>query len=232
MALKRDIGLIGLTFVAVGGVLGSGWLFAPMMTSQLAGPAAILAWPIGAFAMLLLALTFAEIMALFPVAGGIARIPEFSHGRLLSMAMGWSAWAGYCTAAPIEVEAALRYANYYIPWIHDGTSGGLRLPGVILASVLLLVFTVINAFGVAWFARVNTTLTWFKICVPTVFVGAILFTSFDTSNFTEFDGFMPYGVSGVFAAVASGGVAFAFLGFRHAIDMAGEVRHPQKTIPR
>ncbi|MEM1363022.1 MAG: APC family permease [Pseudomonadota bacterium] len=231
MAMKRNIGLVGLTFVAVSGVLGSGWLFAPLLTSQIAGPAAMISWFLGAVAMLLLALAFAEISAMFPVAGGIARIPQFSHGRLLGMFMGWSAWAGYCTAAPIEVEAALRYASDYLPWVYGDTSGGLSTQGLLLAAVVLAVFTVINFFGVQWFARVNTTLTWFKLIVPVIFVATLLSIRFEPTNFTEFGGFAPYGVSGIFAAVASGGVAFAFLGFRHTIDMAGETKNPQRVIP-
>lgn len=231
MAMKRDIGLVGLTFIAVSGVLGSGWLFAPLLTSQIAGPAAMISWFLGAVAMLLLALAFAEISAMFPVAGGIARIPQFSHGRLLAMFMGWSAWAGYCTAAPIEVEAALRYASEYLPWVYGDERGTLSNEGLAFAAVLLAVFTIINFFGVQWFARVNTTMTWFKLIIPVIFVVAILSSQFELANFTEHGGFAPYGISGIFAAVASGGVAFAFLGFRHAIDMAGETRKPQRNIP-
>jgi len=231
MAMQRKIGLVGLTFVAVSGVLGSGWLFAPLLTSQLAGPGALLAWVIGAVAMMLLALALAEFSTLFPVAGGIARMPQFSHGRLLAMLMGWTAWAGYCTTAPIEVEAALRYASDWLPWIHDGSNGGMTLPGQITAVVLLLLFTIINAFGVQWFARINTTITWFKLIVPVIFIVMIIADRFDGTNFTQYDGFLPYGMSGVFAAIASGGVVFAFVGFRHAVDMAGETKNPQTTIP-
>ncbi|WP_211100013.1 APC family permease [Acuticoccus kandeliae] len=229
--MRREIGLVGLTFVAVGGVLGSGWLFAPLLASQLAGPAAIVAWGIGAVAMLLLALAFAEITAMFPVAGGIARIPQFSHGRLLAMILGWSAWAGYCTTAPIEVEAALRYASAYVPFLHTGAAGELTLAGNIFACILLFLFTLINAFGVAWFTKVNTTLTWFKLIIPLVFVVVVILSRFEPANYTAHGGFAPYGITGIFAAVASGGVAFAFIGFRHAIDMAGETRDPQRTIP-
>ena len=231
MSMRRDIGLVGLTFVAVGGVMGSGWLFAPLLASQLAGPAAIVAWGIGGVAMLLLALTFAETSTMFPVAGGLARIPQFSHGRMLAMVLGWSAWAGYCTTAPIEVEAMLRYSAAYLPWLHDGTTGGLSRSGFIVAALVLMVLTVVNALGVAWFTRLNTTLTWVKLVVPLLFVVVIFSVRFESANFSQAGGFAPYGVGGIFAAVASGGVVFAFVGFRHAIDMAGEAKNPQVTIP-
>ncbi|AJY46311.1 amino acid permease [Martelella endophytica] len=228
--MRRDIGLVGLTFVAVGGVLGSGWLFAPLDTAQLAGPASIISWLIGAVAMLLIALTYAENSTLFPIAGGIARIPQFSHGRLLALAMGWSAWVGYCTTAPIEVKASLGYAASYLPWLTN-SAGGLTFSGYLAAAVFLAVLTVINVFGVAWFARVNTTMTWFKLVVPVIFIVVIVASRFESSNFTSAGGFAPFGVQGIFAAVSTGGVVFAFIGFRHAIDLAGEVHNAQRVIP-
>lgn len=172
--MRRDIGLIGLTFVGVSGVIGSGWLFAPLQASQLAGPAAILAWLIGGIAMALLALTFAEISAMLPVPGGIARVPQFSHGNVTSMAMGWSAWVGYNTAAPIEVEAMLQYMAPHMPWLYiESTTGPLSHTGIGIACAMLLVFTVINLFGVRLFARINSSITWFKIAIP-VFVSLVL----------------------------------------------------------
>lgn len=230
MAMRREIGLIGLTFVAVGGILGSGWLFAPLDTAQLAGPASIIAWLIGAVAMLLIALTYAENSTLFPIAGGIARIPQFSHGRLLALAMGWSAWVGYCTTAPIEVKASLGYASSYLPWLTD-SAGGLTFSGYIAAAIFLAVLTVVNVFGVAWFARINTAMTWFKLIVPVIFIVVIVAARFEPSNFTSAGGFAPFGLPGIFAAVSTGGVVFAFIGFRHAIDLAGEVRDTQRVIP-
>ncbi len=41
--IHRDIGVIGITFVAVSGVVGSGWLFAPLMAVRFARPAAMIA---------------------------------------------------------------------------------------------------------------------------------------------------------------------------------------------
>lgn len=230
MALRRDVGLIGLTFVGVSGVLGSGWLFTPLLTSQLAGPGALLAWVIGAVAMLMLAITFAEVSSVFPLAGGIARIPQLTHGNVVSAALGWSAWVGYCTTAPIEVEAMLGYLAPDMPWLYAG-GRNLSAAGITVAGAFLVAFTVINAVGVGFFARVNTAITWVKIVVPLVVIAAIAWSRFDAANFSAGGGFLPFGMSGVFAAVTGGGVAFAFIGFRHAIDLAGEARNPHVTIP-
>jgi len=232
--MKREIGLIGLTFVAISGMIGSGWLFAPLQASQYAGPASLISWGIGAVAMLLLAVTFAEISAMLPVPGGIARVPQFSHGNVVSMAMGWSAWVGYNTTAPIEVEAMLHYLAPHADWLYVGEgTGTLSGWGIAICTGLLLVFTLINAAGVKFFAYLNSTLTWAKIGIPLLLAGVIIVTIFDSGNFTSetTGGFAPYGVQGILAAVSSGGVIFAFIGFRHAIDMAGETKNPKFTIP-
>lgn len=230
--LNRDIGLVGLTFVAVGGMIGSGWLFVPLNAAQAAGGAALLAWLIGAVAMLLLALTFAEISAMLPVAGGIATVPYLCHGTVTSMIVGWTAWIGYNTAAPIEVEAMLRYLDPVFPWLYGETPDtGLTAAGHVAATIILAFFVVVNAFGVRLFARINTSITWAKIAIPLIVGGVLIYSQFSIDNFTAHGGFSPKGIDGVLAAVSAGGVIFAMIGFRHAIDLAGEVRNPRVTIP-
>ncbi len=228
--MQRSIGLLGLTFVAISGILGSGWLFVPMIAAQSAGPASLIAWVIGGIAMLLIAITFAEITTILPVAGGIGRIPQFSHGSVVSMAMGWTAWVGYNTTATIEVEAILRYSKSLAPWLYS-SDNQLSTAGLAIAIVLLAVFTALNAFGVRFFARINTTLTWLKIIVPVLLAGVIISSSFSTSNFTDHGGFAPHGLKGILAAISSGGVIFSLLGFRHVIDLAGEAKNPKVNIP-
>ncbi|MCY4044396.1 MAG: APC family permease [Cellvibrionales bacterium] len=233
MTLNRSIGFIGLTFIAVGGVIGSGWIFGPLITAKLAGPASIVSWALGGVGMLILALSFAEISSLIPVAGGIARLPMFSHGKFTAMLMGWTAWLGYNTAAPIETIAALDYLAAYFPWLQaaSGEQNALSLAGMAVAAGVLVFFTVLNAFGVQAFAKANTSITWFKIAIPSVIALSLLYLQFEPDNFTEYGGFMPFGWTGVFSAISTGGIIFSLIGFRHAIDMAGETKKPQIVIP-
>lgn len=230
MKLQRSIGLLGLTFVAISGMLGSGWLFAPELAAQQAGPAAIISWGIGGIVMFLIAITFAEVSAMLPVSGGLARVPYFSHGNVVSAAMGWTAWIGYTLTAPIEVSAMLQYLSTWAPFIQEPEASKLTLPGSFIAGFLMILMVVINAWGVHFFSKINTGLTWIKIIVPAIIILTFLTTKFEISNFTLQE-FSPYGLTGILAGVSTGGVIFAFIGFRHAIDLAGETRDPHKTIP-
>jgi amino acid transporter len=232
MRMHRSIGLVGLTFMAVSGIIGSGWMFAPLLAVQHAGPAALVAWLVGGIAMFFIAITFAETSAMLPVPGGIARVPQFSHGNVVALAMGWTAWVGYNTAAPIEVEAMLRYLDPQSGWLFTAPgSGNLSWGGTAVAAGLLVLFTIINALGVRFLTYVNTTVTWLKLAIPLVIVVTLIASRFETANFTAGGSFAPFGLQGVLAAISSGGVIFCYIGFRHAVDMAGEAHNPGFTVP-
>jgi amino acid transporter len=231
--LRRDIGVVGLLFTSVGSIIGSGWLFGALTASKIAGPAALLSWVIGGGAMILLALVHAELGGMYPVAGGSARFPHYAFGSLAGFAGGWFAFLGAVTTAPIEVEAALQYSSNYISGLttlHNGTVV-LTATGYLVAAVLMLLFSVINVMGVKWLSETNKVAVWWKIAIPVLTVIAIGATAFHRSNFTAGGGFMPFGWKGVFTAVASGGVIFAYLGFEQAIQLGGESQNPRRNIP-
>jgi amino acid transporter len=231
--LRRDVGLTSLLFVSVGSIIGSGWLFGALYASQQAGPAALISWGLGAVFMLALALVHAELGGAFPVSGGTARFPHYSHGSTVGYAMGWLWWLGAVTVAPIEVEAALQYFTHYISWLTK-TSGDatiLTAQGYAVAVVLMAVFTVINVLGVRWLARANTPITAWKIAIPVLAIVALMVTRFHGSNFHAAGGFMPFGFHGVFSAMATGGVIFAYQGFEQAVQLGGESANPRRNIP-
>jgi len=72
---------------------------------------------------------------------------------------------------------------------------------------------------------------WWKIAIPVLTVIVLIATAFHPHNFTAGGGFMPFGLKGVFTAVAAGGVIFAYLGFEQAIQLGGESKNPGRNIP-
>src|SRR5919201_1038241 len=231
--LRRDVGLMGLMFASLGSIIGSGWLFGALYAAQVAGPAALVSWGLGAAFVLILALVHAELGGAYPVAGGSARFPHYAYGSVIGFGIGWIAWLGAVTTAPIEVEAALQYGTHYISWLTK-TSGGetvLTAEGYAIAAVLMLVFTVVNILGVAKLAKSNNAITVWKIAIPAIAIVALMVTVFHGGNFHAAGGFNPYGWHGIFSAISTGGVIFAYLGFEQAIQLGGESSNPRRNIP-
>jgi amino acid transporter len=235
--LKRHLGRTGLLFAGVGSIIGSGWLFGSLEASQLAGPAAIISWVLGGLMILTIALTFAELGTMFPVAGGVVRFPHFAFGSFASFTLGWITWLSAASVAPVEVEAALQYASNNIGGLAHVTasSGGnpvLTFPlGYVVAVVLLAIFCWINLIGIRWFARANNAIVTWKLAVIVLVIVAFGVTEFHGSNFSDFGGFAPYGSNGVFEAIATAGIIFSFLGFRQGIELAGESEDPKRNVP-
>jgi len=232
--LRRDVGFWGLMFVSLGSIIGSGWLLGALTAATLAGPASLVSWVLAAFMLSLLALVHAELGASYPAAGGTARFPRFVFGPLAGFTAGWMAWLQAVTIAPIEVEATLSYVDH-ISWVSDrvnivAVDGTLTPAGLLLATLFMLVFTVINLVGVKAMAETNGVAVVWKTAIPLLTVVVLVLLAFHPSNFTA-GGFAPYGAHGVFAALPAG-VVFALQGFEQAIQMAGEARHPQRDVSR
>ena len=231
--LRRDVGFLGLMFASLGSIIGSGWLFGALYAAQIAGPAALISWVAGGVAVMLLALVHAELGGMFPVAGGSARFPHYAFGNLVGFGIGWIAWLGAVTTAPIEVEASLQYFTHYVSWFTKTSAGTtvLTWPGWFVAIALMFVFSVVNVLGVRWLARTNTYIMWWKIAIPFLAVATLMALSFHGHNFTHFGGFVPFGAYGILSAISTGGVIFAYLGFEQAVQLGGESSNPRRNIP-
>jgi amino acid transporter len=74
--------------LSLGGIIGSGWLFAAAGALSLAGPAAILAWLIAGILVLFIALVYAELGGMIPRSGAIVRYGGYSHGSFAGYVHG------------------------------------------------------------------------------------------------------------------------------------------------
>lgn len=213
-------------------MIGSGWLFGALRAAQMAGPAAIISWSLASVLVLLIGLVYAELGAMFPVSGGVIRYPHWAFGGLASFSMGWVTWLAAATVAPIEVEGALQYASHYVTWFTHEVNGTVVLttPGYGMALVGMAVFCVINMIGIRAFARINNVLVWWKLGVIVLVVAMFVTTAFHSDNLTA-GSFAPTGTTGVLAAIPAAGIIFSFLGFRQAIELAGESANPKRNVP-
>lgn len=231
--MRRSISSVALLFASVSAILGSGWLFAAYYTAILTGPAAILSWLIGGLLIGIVAFTFAELSAMIPITGSSSRIPHYTHGTVVSFLFAWIIWLSYVSLAPTEVQAVLQYLSYFYPSLTYHDTAGLTGIGYIGAIILMIIISSINIFSLRWLMRSNSILTILKLIIPTVISLVILSFFFHSKQHIDFagQGFFPMGFHGVFAAIAAGGIVFAFNGFKQACEMAGEAKKPKRSLP-
>lgn len=231
--MKKNLGALGLLWISLTSMIGSGWLFGSLYSAHFAGPAAVIAWPLAGFLLLFVALAYAEVATMFPQADSLARLPFYTHGRLTSIIMSGLAWVSLATMPAIETQGLVQYASNYLPGVmmHDGVQYIISLRGYVLILMLLLSFVILNYFGIRLFARINAGFTLWKLAIPSVTIIALLSLSYHEQNFSHYGGFMPYGWQGVLTAISSGGILFSLLGFRQVVIMMSEIDNPGKYVP-
>jgi amino acid transporter len=229
------MGLIGAIWASETSIIGSGWLFGALFAAQAAGTAALLGWLIAGVAVIILALVHAELGGMYPVSGGTARFPHFAFGSVAGISFGFFSWLQAVTVAPIECFAVMQYGSYYWHGLYHVNPvtkvGNVTGLGFVVTIILMAIFTAINFLGMRLFSRVNSAITWWKVAIPVLTIIVLLF-KLHPSNFGAGGGFMPYGIKALFGAIPSAGIVFAYLGFEQADQLAGEIKNPQRNLPR
>jgi amino acid transporter len=239
-AIRRDVGAIALMFTGLGSIIGSGWLFGAWRAAQLAGPGAIYAWVIGAVVILFVAFTYAELGAMFPESGGSVRYGHYSHGTLVGFVAGWAAWIAIVSVIPVEAEASVQYMSSW-PWdwthalyVHAANGQGELSPaGLWISAVLVVIYFLVNFWSVKIFANTNSAITFFKLIVPAATAVALMCSGFHPQNFQigVHGGAHVGNLAAILTAVATSGIVFSYNGFQSPVNLAGEARHPGRSVP-
>ena len=224
--LAKELTLYGLIMVAIGSCIGSGIFVTP---SQIAGliPSSgliLLVWALGGLIALTGALTFGELGALFPHAGGIYVFLREAYGGWLGFLYGW-AYLIIITSGSIAV-LSLAF-SYYLSSIIPMNESGMMLTSI-TAIVVVMILNVLRAKFGEIFSNIFTGLKIAGILII-ILVGLIFGDteySFRPVTFTSSSG------SGLSAfGVALTGVLFSYGGWQHASYLAGETKNPERNVP-
>ena len=228
--LRRDARIIGLMFASTTSIIGSGWLFGAFHAAKIAGPLSIWSWVVGGVIIVLIALCFAELAALFPKSGALVHMSHASHGEGLGRIWAWMLFLAYVAVPSVEAEAVVTYANNYLPYfLQPHTSGLLTIAGFFACAVLLLIFAWLNLLAVRMLLTVNSAVTWWKIAVPVLTLIVLILASSHWNVWAADP--KSYSFDGIFTALPTAGIVFSYLGFRTAIDLGGESANPGRDIP-
>ncbi|HET7174686.1 MAG TPA: APC family permease [Gammaproteobacteria bacterium] len=237
--LHRDVGAISLMMTGIGSIIGSGWLFGAAKAARLAGPDAVYAWIIGAVVILIIALSYAELGAMFPESGGMVRFGLYTHGSLVGALAAWAAWISVVSVIPVEAFASVQYMaswpwSWAQPWapslFHNGTVSGT---GLAIGAVLVIIYFLLNFWSVNFFAKTNTAITTFKLIIPAFTGLSLIAAGFHHENFSVgiHGGAHSTDLAAVLTAVATSGIVFSFNGFQSPVNLAGESKNPGRDVP-
>lgn len=237
--LERRLGVFDCSMLIIGVVIGSGiFMTTGIMSESLPSPLLLLAaWILGGLHALAGGLTYAELGAAMPRAGGQYIFLREAFGRLPAFLYGWVSFSAYLTGAVAAVAVAFAaFTSTFIPFVSpDNIVIHTPIPissGQILAVVIIAVFSAINYIGIGIGKTVQNVVTVTKIASIVLFVVAGLALGKETPDFSAPVLFSNFGSFSVVFGGALVAVFWTFGGWEYVTAVAGEIRDPQKSLPR
>lgn len=218
--LIRGIRRWDLVAITINGIIGAGIFGLPSKVYALIGTYSIFAFVACAFVVALIILCFAEVGSRFNETGGPYLYARKAFGPTAGFEVGWLIWLARLTAFAANCNLLINYLGYFWP---SATSTFWR-PVLIIVVVGML--TTINLLGVRQTTIVSNGFTIGKLIPILIFVAAGLFFINPQSYALG-----PPPAGGAFSQSVLL-LIYAFTGFEMAAIPAGEVRDPQRDLPR
>ena len=245
--LIRGLGLTAAIAVNVANIIGTGvFLKARVMTCNVGTPGvALTVWLVAGLLSLAGALTYAELLAMFPRAAGEYVVMRDAYGRPWGFIYGWTQFAiarsasaaalavGFAIFLNALLKGALNKTFFTLPYLNVPFG---RLQLVALAAVALTVL--INCAAVTFSGGVATFLTSIKVLLLiAVGLGAFFYSGGDWSHLSQASvggtcegvAITTGGLAGFAAAML--GALWAYDGWNNITFLAGEVKNPERNLP-
>jgi APA family basic amino acid/polyamine antiporter len=242
--LKRELGIWAAMAIVIGTVIGSGLFRVPqtMVQSVGTGGFVMLVFVVGGLLSLAGALSYAELAAAMPGAGGEYVYLTEAYGPVWGFLYGWTQmWVAKSGSIATLATAFFEYMATFRPDLEKVFytiplpigEHGAPLPlkyGQILAMFLILFLGLINYFGVKAGGDVQVVMTAIKVgAIALVIVAGLLYRNAGTAAAHAQTPLVPLTAAGFFAALVA--ALWAYDGWNNVSMVASEVKHPQRYLP-
>ena len=246
--LIRGLNFTGATALVAGSMIGTGVFFkAAIMSQQVGSPVLVLAaWLVAGLMSLAGALTYAELGAMLPQAGGEYNYLRAAYGTMPAFLDGWmravvasagvaALGAGFATFLSALVPMNAVWASTTLHIFGRALAWQLGVKELVAVAMIFL-FGVANCAGVAFGGRVQTALTGAKVLGIVVIIGGAYFFSSD-GTFSNVTSFNVNASTGRFSGLTAFGAAvlsalWACDGWAFMPMVAGEIKNPARNVPR
>jgi basic amino acid/polyamine antiporter, APA family len=245
--LKRALGWASLMALGIGGIIGAGiFVLTGTAAANAAGPAVMISFALSGLACAFVALCYAELAALLPVAGSTYTYTYVTLGEVFAWIIGWNlileyaagaatvavGWAGYFNRVMqgFGIGIPQQFTTGYFAQTTDPAAHGLfNVP----AAGVVLLLTALLVRGTTESTAVNNVIVAIKVAVVLMVI-VVGWGHVDAANWSplipENTGeFGVYGWSGV--ARGASVVFFAYVGFDSVSTAAQEAHTPQRDVP-
>lgn len=250
--LARTLNSRTVIAMVIGGIIGSGIFMKPsLMLQQLGSPWLLISvWVVAGLLTMFGSLSNSEVAAMFPETGGQYVFFQKMYGNGFAFLYGWAAFAVFNTAGNASIAYVFsEYANYFLqmPRFSDATERSVRLYipyigyvfplanfGVKMLTIALIAFfTLINIRSVAVTGSLQRILTTMKAVAIFLLVAGMLGSGNGSFSHLSESITRNESLSSTGAYVAAlAGAFWAYDGWNNIMFVAGEVKDPQKIIPR
>lgn len=214
--MRRELSLIDSVSIGLGAIIGAGIFVLVGIAAGLTGPSVILSVILSSLSASFTALSFSELGAALPKAGGVYEYGHTLLHPLVGFIMGWMWVFGNIVLGATGSLGFGYYLSLFVPWLDYRVSSVL----------LILTVVVFNIAGAKLSALFNNIIVAGKVLTLILF-SIIGLPKVKASNFSPF---LPKGPAAVVSAAAL--FYFAYVGFPRISTMAEEVKDPEKNIPR
>ncbi|GEC77976.1 APC family permease [Flavobacterium aquatile] len=251
---KKELGLLDGTMLVVGSMIGSGIFIVSADIVRQVGSAGWLTiiWVLTGLITVIAAVSYGELSAMFPKAGGQYVYLKESYNKLIAFLYGWSFFAVIQTGTIAAVGVAFsKFAAYLFPPLSDEnilyTIGSFNLNAAQIISIITIIFlTYLNSRGVKDSKMLQTVLTIIKILS---LAGLIIFgfllaakseiwnanwtNAFELQSYNkDSSSWLPISGSAIIAAISAAmvGSVFSSDAWNGVTFIAGEIKNPKRNV--
>jgi APA family basic amino acid/polyamine antiporter len=234
-ALKKTLGVWGLTALGIGAIIGTGiFVLTGKAAATSAGPAIVLSFVLAGIVSTLAALCYAELASSVPVSGSAYTYVYATLGEFIAWIVGWGLILEYALGA---ATVAIGWSGYFTDFL-AATFGHPVIPkafttnpfdgGIINipAAVIILIITALLIRGTGESDVVNKVIVAVKLAIVAFFI-VIGVGHVNPANWHPFTPFGGWGIVN-----GAGLVFFAYIGFDAVSTSAEEVKNPARDLPR
>jgi len=223
--LQSELTLFDVTNIVVGAIVGADIYVASSFAAGYLGPFSLVVWVLAGIIAIVIALCFAQCVALVPEVGGPYAYAKEAWGSFAGFIVGWSLWLAEWISLAVFPVAFTRYLMFFVP--------DLGLIYQIIVKGLFVAFLIVtNIVGVKAAGRTNDILTLVKL-IPLILFSAVAILYISTNPaaaVANYSPFLPLGLSGFGPALVL--IFWAYAGFEISTIPADEIKDPSKTIPK